>query len=156
MILSQRIAKLLEEMLEENAGEVLIVRNEFAQTVGCVPSQINYVITSRFTPERGYLVESRRGGGGFIRIRKVPVGENEFLMRFYHAARLSLDFETARVFLSELCSAGILTAREGALLLATLSDGALSRVERQGRDSLRSDLFRTALLELLARNRKGE
>ena len=156
MILSREIARMLEEMLMENAGEVSIVRNEFAQRVGCVPSQINYVITSRFTPERGYLVESRRGGGGFIRIRKVPVGENEFLTRFYHAAQTSLDFETARVYLSELCAHGILTRREATLLLATLSDSALSRVERQGRDSLRSDLFRTAVLELLAKNRKGE
>ena len=73
MMLSQRIARLLEEMLEEANGELSIGRNDLAEKMGCVPSQINYVITSRFTPERGYVVESRRGGGGFIRIKKIEM-----------------------------------------------------------------------------------
>ena len=66
MVLSQEIARLIEQMLEEAHGELSIGRNELADRFGCVPSQINYVITSRFTPERGYLVESRRGGGGLL------------------------------------------------------------------------------------------
>ncbi len=150
MILSQRIAYLLEEMLEEAGGELSIVRNEFAERMGCVPSQINYVITSRFTPERGYLVESRRGGGGFIRIRKVPMNKNEYLLRFYHAIKDSIDFESARMFLSELISAGILEEREAKILLSSLSDRALSPVERGGRDIVRASIFRHAILEILA------
>ena len=63
MSLSNRIAGLLMDMLE-SSGTTEIQRNELAQTLGCVPSQINYVIASRFTPEQGYIVESRRGGGG--------------------------------------------------------------------------------------------
>ena len=150
MILSHRIASLLEEMLEESGGEVLLVRNEFAQRMGCVPSQINYVITSRFTPERGYLVESRRGGGGFIRIRKIPVSENEYLMRFYHAARPRLDWNTAGIFLAELSNQRLITHREAKLLLACLSDHAMGKVEKEGRDLVRSDIFCTAVLELLS------
>ncbi|MBR7165176.1 MAG: CtsR family transcriptional regulator [Clostridia bacterium] len=149
MILSQRIARMLVEMLEEAGGELSIVRNDFAKLLGCVPSQINYVITSRFTPERGYLVESRRGGGGFIRIRKVPMGENEYLMRFYHASARPLDQETARAYLSELVSAGILSQREGRMILCALSDRALEPVSREGRDLLRSRIFQTQILELL-------
>ena len=64
MLLSDHIARLINEMLEEGGGQAEVRRNDLAAKLGCVPSQINYVITSRFTPERGYVTESRRGGGG--------------------------------------------------------------------------------------------
>ena len=64
MSLSSQITGMILEMLG-NSGTIEIQRNELAQTIGCVPSQINYVIASRFTPEQGYIVESRRGGGGY-------------------------------------------------------------------------------------------
>ena len=66
-MLADQIAKLIEEMLEEGGGSLDLRRNEMAAALGCVPSQISYVITSRFTPERGYIIESHRGGGGHIR-----------------------------------------------------------------------------------------
>ncbi len=149
MVLSQYIAKMLEEMLEESGGDLSIVRNEIALRFGCVPSQINYVISSRFTPERGYLVESRRGGGGFVRIRKIPMGKNEYLMRFFHAVGTRLDFESARVYLSELVSSGAITLREGKIILASLSDRALVEIPRTVRERVRADLFRSVILELL-------
>ena len=85
MILSDHIARLIEEMLEEGGGTTEVRRNDLAAKIGCVPSQINYVITSRFTPERGYVTESRRGGGGYIRIVKKQMHKNEYLMHFFHA-----------------------------------------------------------------------
>ncbi|MBR4288076.1 MAG: CtsR family transcriptional regulator [Clostridia bacterium] len=156
MILSQHIARLLEEMLEEAGGEVSIVRNEFAQKMGCVPSQINYVITSRFTPERGYVVESRRGGGGFIRIRKVPMQESEYLARFYRALENPVPLEIAGAYLSRLVSDGILTSREGALLLASVNDRALRFVSREGRDMMRSAVLQSAILTLIAEKEREE
>ena len=69
--MSEQIARIIESLLEENGGELEIQRNKLAVTVGCVPSQINYVIASRFNPDRGYIVESRRGGGGYVKIKKV-------------------------------------------------------------------------------------
>ena len=65
--LSNAIAQMITDMLNEK-DEIEFQRNLLAQDLGCVPSQINYVLSSRFTPERGFLVESRRGGGGCIRI----------------------------------------------------------------------------------------
>lgn len=156
MILSQHIARLLEEMLEEAGGEVSIVRNEFAQRMGCVPSQINYVITSRFTPERGYVVESRRGGGGFIRIRKVPMQESEYLAGFYRALENPVSYESAGAYLSRLVSDGILTPREGALLAATVNDRALRFVAREGRDLMRSAVLQSAILSLIAEKEREE
>ena len=69
--LSEQIAAMIEKMLAENGGELEIQRNKLAGDIGCVPSQINYVITSRFNSSRGYIVESRRAGGGYVKITKV-------------------------------------------------------------------------------------
>lgn len=150
MILSQEIARLLEEMLESGGGELSIVRNELAQSLGCVPSQINYVLTSRFTPERGYLVESRRGGGGYIRIRKVSMNPREELLGFYHAIASEVDFETCRIYLSDLVARGYFREREGRLLLAALSDNALLFTTRAARGAARAQIFKTVLLQYLS------
>ena len=155
MILSQKIAEMIEEMLEAEGGELSLVRNELAERLGCVPSQINYVITSRFTPQRGYLVESRRGGGGYIRIRKVVLHPREELMRFYHAASSSVDFHTGKVFLTDLCQRGYLSPREARLILSTISDSALAPLAREDRAILRAEIFKTVILELLS-EREGE
>ena len=79
--MTEQIAAIIEKMLAENGGELELQRNKLASRVGCVPSQINYVITSRFSPKRGYIVESRRGGGGFVKITKVSFdGTDAMLM----------------------------------------------------------------------------
>jgi transcriptional regulator CtsR len=150
MILSQEIARMLEEMLEEAGGELSIVRNEFALRMGCVPSQINYVISSRFTPERGYLVESRRGGGGYIRIRKLAMGKEEYLMHFYKALEGGLSEEGARYFATEFLQKGILTEREAKLIYAMLSDRALASLPRPLRDQVRAEEAKRAILEILS------
>ena len=81
MGISDLIAQFLQESLNEAADGVLEVqRSDLAQRFNCVPSQINYVMTTRFSPERGYLVESRRGGGGYIRITQVRVDRQTLLM----------------------------------------------------------------------------
>ena len=150
MILSQQIAAMLEEMLREGGGEISLVRNELAGRIGCVPSQINYVIASRFTPERGYLVESRRGGGGFIRIRRVVVDETAFLRQLCLACRGSVELSEAQGYLGELVRQGLLSVREAKWILAAMSDSALSPVNREGRGILRGSMLQTLLLEILA------
>ena len=69
-MLADSIAKMIEEMLDQSHGILELQRNEMANRLGCVPSQISYVISSRFTPERGYVIESRRGGGGCRRLER--------------------------------------------------------------------------------------
>ena len=71
-MLTDAIAKMIEEMLNEGNGILELQRNEMALRLGCVPSQISYVISSRFTPERGYVIESRRGGGGQVSESLLP------------------------------------------------------------------------------------
>ena len=91
MRMSDLVAQYILEMLEEQNGSAEIQRNELAGNLGCVPSQINYVITSRFTPEQGYIVESRRGGGGFIRISRVKMDKGTALMHIVNSVGERLD-----------------------------------------------------------------
>ncbi|HBN38730.1 MAG TPA: hypothetical protein DD404_04310, partial [Ruminococcaceae bacterium] len=76
MKLTDVIADMILDMFDEDTSTVQIQRNDLAAQLGCVPSQINYVITSRFTPEQGYRIESRRGGGGCIMITRAASKEN--------------------------------------------------------------------------------
>ncbi len=149
MVLSEKIARLIEGMLEEQGGTLEIGRNELALKMGCVPSQINYVITSRFTPQRGYIVESRRGGGGYVRITKVRFDRNSYLMHFYHAVGDELDSASAKVFALQLAADGILSPKEATVLTAAVSDDALLLIRREDRDTVRARIFKTVLLKLI-------
>ena len=76
--ISDVIAQFINDMIEDEKNkEVIIQRNELADKFNCAPSQINYVLTTRFTTEKGYLIESRRGGGGYIIIRRVEYNSKE-------------------------------------------------------------------------------
>ncbi|MBQ9543610.1 MAG: CtsR family transcriptional regulator [Clostridia bacterium] len=136
-------------MLDEHDGTLEIGRNELALRFGCVPSQINYVITSRFTPQRGYIVESRRGGGGFVRITRVRFDRNSWLMHFYHAVGDSLEASDAKVFILRLAADSVVTPGEAKVMLAALGDDALSGVPREYRDALRAQIFKTVILKLI-------
>ncbi|MBQ7474410.1 MAG: CtsR family transcriptional regulator [Clostridia bacterium] len=150
MILSDQIAKIIEEMLDRSDGIAEVRRNDLATKLGCVPSQINYVITSRFTPERGYLTESRRGGGGFIKIVRVRMTANEYLMHFFHAVGEELDATDAKAFARNLLDHGIVTPREHALIVSALTGGSLDRVEQNKRDAVRADIMRHILMTLMS------
>jgi len=112
MLISDEIAKIIEQMLNDADGQLELQRNVLANRVGCVPSQINYVITSRFTPERGYLIESRRGGGGYIRITKVKVQRDNYLMHLFASVGDTLDERTAAGYLKSLYDNELISRRE--------------------------------------------
>lgn len=121
MGIADSIAEIIEGMLDRSGGSVEIRRNELARKLGYVPSQINYVITTRFTPERGYLIESRRGGGGYVRIIRRELDANEYLMHFFHAVGDSLDARSAAVFTDNLAAAELITPRERLIIQTALS-----------------------------------
>ena len=95
MRMSDLVTQYILELLESSGGSAEIQRNELAGELGCVPSQINYVITSRFTPEQGYLVESRRGGGGYIRIMRMKLDRSSALMHLINSIGSRLDAAAA-------------------------------------------------------------
>lgn len=148
MNLSNAIAHMISEMLD-GKDEVEIQRNTLAQTLGCVPSQINYVISSRFTPERGYIVESRRGGGGFIRIARVHYDGNTLLMHVVNSVGQSIDEATCRNHLINLVYRELLSKRDAKLILAAVSDSSLRAVDSEQRDKVRASVFKQLLLTVI-------
>ena len=149
MILSDHIARLIEEMLEEGGGSTEVRRNDLAAKIGCVPSQINYVITSRFTPERGYVTESRRGGGGYIRIVRIQMTKNEYLMHFFQAIGPVLDEAEAKAYLKNLIEHGVMTEREARVAMQAMSQSALEKCPAEKRASVRADILRHILMLLM-------
>jgi transcriptional regulator CtsR len=149
MLISDAIAKIIEEMINEGQGETEIKRNDLALQIGCVPSQINYVITSRFTPERGYIIESRRGGGGYIRITRKQMHKDEYLMHFLYAIGEAIDEKEAVAFLGNLADKDIITEREYVLLCSSLSNAALGKLPSVARNTVRADILRHIILRLM-------
>ncbi len=148
-MLADSIAKLIEEMLEESGGSLELKRNEMATRLGCVPSQISYVITSRFTPERGYIIESRRGGGGCIRIVRKQMHKSEYLMHFFYAIGNGIDENEANAYLGNLIGSAVINEREYSMIRAALSTASLSSVPQNLRDAVRADVFRHIILSLM-------
>lgn len=148
-MLADYIAQMIEEMLNEGGGTLELQRNEMANRIGCVPSQISYVISSRFTPERGYVIESRRGGGGCIRIVRKQMGRNEYLMHFFCAIGDSIDEGEAIAYLKNLLGNGCITERELLISAASLSNAALSALPPSARGRIRADIFKQIILSLM-------
>ena len=150
MGISDLIASFLLEGLEEAGNGVLEVqRNDLAQRFNCVPSQINYVMSTRFSPEHGYIVESRRGGNGYIRITRVRMDREALLMHVINSLGDSVDLPSSRAILSNLVSAGALEEAVGRALLAGIGDKALIRMPRQFRDAVRADIMKQVLIQFV-------
>ena len=148
MRMSDLVAKYIIEMLDEQNGSAEIQRNELAGNLGCVPSQINYVITSRFTPEQGYIVESRRGGGGYIRISRVKMDRGTAIMHIINSVGNTLDKATAEVMINNMLQRQMMDLKSAKIIATALSDRTLSRIEQDKRDMIRADLFKNMLLTL--------
>ena len=147
MGISDLIASFLQESLETAEDGVLeIQRNDLAQRFNCVPSQINYVMTTRFSPERGYIVESRRGGNGYIRITRVRVDRQTLLMHVLNSLGNQVDLPSARAILSNLVQSGALSEEIARALLTAVGDKALGTVPREFRDALRVDIMKQVLI----------
>ena len=147
MGISDLIASFLQDSLEEAEDGVLeIQRSDLAQRFNCVPSQINYVMSTRFSPERGYIVESRRGGNGYIRITRVRVDRQTLLMHVINSIGEQLDLPSARAILSNLVQAGALEELPARAMLAAVGDKALGRVPRELRSGVRADILKQVLI----------
>ena len=147
MGISDLIASFLQESLEEAENGVLEVqRSDLAQRFNCVPSQINYVMSTRFSPERGYIVESRRGGNGYIRITRVQIDHQTLLMHVINSLGDEVDLPSARAILSNLVQSGALEENMGRALLAAAGDKALAAVPKEKRDCVRAAILKQVLI----------
>ena len=147
MGITDLIASFLQDSLETAEDGVLEVqRSDLAQRFNCVPSQINYVMSTRLSPERGYIVESRRGGNGYIRITRVRVDRQTLMMHVINSLGDSVDLASARAILSNLVQSGALEHSVGQMILTAVGDKALGQVSREKRDAVRADILKQVLI----------
>lgn len=146
MRISDSVANYILQLLNEADGTAEIQRNELANLLGCVPSQINYVITSRFTPEQGYVVESRRGGGGYIRITRRQLTKSDMVMHIINAVGDYLDAGTARAMVQNMLQNQVIDQSEARMLATAVSEQTLSCLPKEFRDRVRASLFKNMLL----------
>ncbi len=146
---SDLISAFIKELLEAQNGDVELGRNELAQRFNVVPSQINYVITSRFTPEHGYIIESRRGGGGYIRIHRVEYSDkNARIMHIINSIGKTLSNMDAALFLKNMEDNEYISPQAHKIIRAAVSDNALSVVSPSERDETRASILKNILLVL--------
>ena len=144
--ISDIIENYLKNVLELSESEIVeIKRSEIADKFQCVPSQINYVINTRFTIERGYLVESKRGGGGYIRIMKVKAHDQVHLIdQLVALITQTISQNTAADIVFRLVEEDIISEREAKIMLSVM-DRSVIMVDLPERDVLRGRMLRAML-----------
>lgn len=147
MRISDIIENFIKEMLETDESAI-IQRNDLAEHFNCVPSQINYVISTRFTPVHGYYVESQRGGGGYIKIRKVNVTNSDYLMHIITSIGNRITAREVEVFIKNFLELGIINEKESRLLKSATNDKVLA-LPVQTKDEIRAKIFKNMLITLV-------
>ncbi|HOB86070.1 MAG TPA: CtsR family transcriptional regulator [Bacillota bacterium] len=150
--LSDYIEDYIKKMIALSSRRYIdIQRGELAQKFNCVPSQINYVLSTRFSPERGYLVESKRGGRGYIRIFRLEPGQFEHYKDILIQEKgEKFSARKARRFLQRIIEEKQITLREARLLEVILDEAnfELAGAPDRARE-IQGNLFRAALEALL-------
>ncbi|GAK13866.1 CtsR family transcriptional regulator [Geomicrobium sp. JCM 19039] len=149
--MSNNISDVIEQYLkailtEEERNLIEIKRSELAKHFECVPSQINYVIRTRFTVEKGYIVESKRGGGGYIRIKKVAHSDDlELIDQLLHLIGARIDQSAANSVIYRLYEEKVVTKREAVLMEAVVQREVLALTSAVHRDTLRANVLKAML-----------
>ena len=149
MAATDEIARFIRNALESSGG-IEVQRSALAEMFGCVPSQINYVISTRFSPEHGYVVESRRGGGGYIRITRVKTSPRALIMHMINAVGTEIDLSTASAFISNALHSGALDEKSARLILAAIGDNAMRPLAPMYRDTVRAGILKQMLLTTIS------
>lgn len=144
MGISDRIEAFIIELMKDEAEYAEFGRNELAEIFGCVPSQINYVISTRFNPEKGYTVESQRGGGGYIKIKRIT---HEKAGDAIALIGKSCNFREAKSVIKYLYEKGDMSYETAKVLMAAVSDNAIT-IPNPHRDLVRASILKNAICEL--------
>lgn len=142
-LITNEILRMLNESAENTAE---IQRNDFANLIGCAPSQINYVLSSRFTPEHGYIIESRRGGGGYIKISRVVMRKSTAFMHIINSIGDSIDTMSARIVIENCLQSELISKETARIMYAALSNNVMRSVPVILQDSLRAAILKEMLL----------
>jgi transcriptional regulator CtsR len=143
--LSDKIENYLRELIKGYEGEVEIKRNRLADDFNCSPSQINYVLDTRFTLERGYIIESRRGGGGFVRIIKVKLNsKNEAIKNIIKQLEAPLQPKEAKGIVKRLFDNKLISQRDRIILEAAISKKSIGFNDEE-KNSIRTQVLKNTL-----------
>jgi transcriptional regulator CtsR len=156
MKITDLIACFIREALEKMDGVAELSRSEMAKQFHCSPSQINYVIATRFSPERGYLVESRRGGGGYIRLMQVSNDCDAMATHVLGSIGNSIDPLSVRAIVANLEATGVLTMEQARMIETAISEAALRPSDSNERDALRASIFKHMLLQIICLPKEGK
>ena len=145
------IEDMIKEMIDENDGIATINRSQLAEQANCVPSQITYVLSTRFSSGQGYIVESRRGGGGQITVTRVEfVNKFEYLKEMIDAIGNAVTQQQAKNLLEGAVASGAITQRDAVIIMSAVSDRALGLVESDIRSKVRAQIMKNLLLALIS------
>jgi transcriptional regulator CtsR len=148
MGISDRIEAFITALLESEDNEcVELKRNELAGIFNCVPSQINYVISTRFSPQRGYAVESKRGGGGYLRIRRISSTDDNPVYNVIQSIPDSLSASDADAYIKQLKKNNAIDEKLMTVMLAAVSDRSLT-IAQPAKDILRANTLKNMLAAL--------
>ena len=146
----------LSDMIEEyiinaisDSDQVELKRSEIAHEFNCVPSQINYVISTRFIPELGFYVESKRGGNGYIKISKINLSKSKFVKDIIYKTGGKMSQSVMDIYLRELLRYNIIDDKNASIISAALSEKSLNQVPKLSRDNVRADMFKNILVNLI-------
>ncbi len=148
MGISDRIETFILELLKNDDDWLEIGRNELASVFNCVPSQINYVIATRFNSDRGYIVESRRGGGGYLRIKRVVADEENLIYNTVIRIGKSIDYPGAKSIVAYLLSAEAIDEKSYNLILSAISEKSIPPGISE-KNIIRANILKNMLLTLL-------
>lgn len=146
------LSDIIEEYIKNAIREeqyIELKRSELAQEFNCVPSQINYVISTRFIPELGFYVESRRGGGGYIKISRIAHSKSDYLKNIICKIGSNMSQSVVDIYLRELLGYNIIDEKDAAIISVALSEKSLNQVDKLKRDQVRADIFKNILVNLI-------
>ena len=156
-VLANEIEKYIKQMLAASAnGMIELQRADLADIFTCVPSQINYVLDTRFADQLGYHVESRRGGGGYIRIVKLqPHNDAETLKLISESMANGISHQAAVSLLSRLVQEGLITKREGRLL-AGVTENRVLKLPAKEAELLRGRILKNVFVNIMRKDFEEE
>ncbi|OOM81681.1 transcriptional regulator CtsR [Clostridium puniceum] len=148
--LSDVIEAFIKQLFDENRDKVIFIqRNELADQFRCAPSQINYVLTTRFTYERGYLIESKRGGGGHIAIKQLEYDNSDKREKLIsESIGEAMTYHNANALLNHLLESGIIQDRECEIMKIAINDRSLTSAENKNR--VRADILKAMMMIILS------
>lgn len=150
MNLVDMIEKYLREEVDKSSNDILeIKRSDLAELFSCVPSQINYVISTRFAPEMGFYVETRRGGGGYIRIKKINAYEDEIINNIFDKIDNKMSQHVVDVYLKVLLDYNVIDKNAARIIKVATSDKSLQNLSMEDKDVTRANIFKNVVLNVI-------